>query len=795
MRELSSRRLRKVPDATEALTPAITSLRLHLICVVQALLAACVFTVTEHDHHHLTLWCTLEIALQSVLVVAATAFVRWRVSRVARSAVIMPILIMVVCLSLICEPIQRLLLGHGHSFEILIMHSQCNLLLALAVCGFRMSFQRLSVLIAIFMTIFCCTISDARELVPLVTIYSVSAVVWLVASWWENIDRRVLHETRRRLPALQLAATAGIPMVLLLGATGAGANRTTTALNGWLPGSGGTGEYDPFSRGGVNDGDALVAGSQNIKSFAAIKDAPFLDSDKPSLYDVLNDTFDEPAKPIKEQQRAIALSAEFMQHVHRQISEAKQAGREFSLVRDQRQATDSQARDLNAHALFHVAGRTPVHLRMEVLDLFDGVSWLAGETKPASESPRIKTVEDRPWLSIPVSRIGYDFFSGTETHSLKTSGLDGNVIPAPAHLAGINIPHVDRADMFKVDATGIVSLTRDSVPSMTQLNVVSHCVDRRAVDRAPLGTRTPVPDFSDNPLVALPFGEDMNRVRELAVQLTAGRHHDWSRIVAIEEYLRNNCTLDRATKVSPDTVSPVEEFLFGTRRGPEYLFAGSAAVMLRSIGFPARVVSGFYARPDKYDAHRHHTPVHASDAHVWCEVCVGPSTWLTIEPSPGYELLAPPPDFWERVVSGLRVIWRAVVDHVITVLMLGLLLLASVLQRRVLENALRTVHWHLTARHSHRSRVTRLARLIDHRLRLTGLPRQHGTTLKRWADRPRLTPVRNELTRIADLADQATFDTSSEELSVEPGELNRLASRLSFHELRRINRASSNMVG
>ena len=187
--------------------------------------------------------------------------------------------------------------------------------------------------------------------------------------------------------------------------------------------------------------------------------------------------------------------------------------------------------------------------------------------------------------------------------------------------------------------------------------------------------------------------------------------------------------------------------------------------------------------------------MHASDAHVWCEVCVGPSTWLTIEPSPGYELLAPPPDFWERVANGLRVIWGAAVDHAITLLILALLLVAGVLQRRALENALRTVHWHLTARRSHRSRVTRLARLIDHRLRLTGLPRQHGTTLKRWAGQPGLTLVRNELTRIADLADQATFDTSSEELTVESVELNRLASRLSFHELRRLNRASADIVG
>ena len=448
MHDVSFRRLQEVPERSQKdsfVIPGVTSVRLHLICIVQSLLAACVFTVMEHDGHHHSFWCTFEIALQSLLVVAATVFIRARVNRVSQSAAVMPMLIMVVCLSLICEPIRRFLLGDGHAFEMLVMHSQCNLMLALAVCGFRASYQRLSVVISVFITIFCCTVPNAEGLIPFVAAYSVAAVVWLVAAWWENVNRRILNETRRAMPKLQLTAVAGIPvLLLLLAAGGAGANRATNALEGWLPGSGGTGEYDPFSKGGVNDGDALVAGSQNIKSFAAIENTPFLDSDKPSLYDVFNETFDEPGKPNKKQDRSIALDDKLMMHVHHQISEARQAGREFSLVRGQEKKTDSQTRDLNAHALFHVAGRTPVHLRMEVFDLFDGFRWLAREKKPLHENVTMRTVEDRAWLSIWVPFIGEEFFCGTEIHSLKTSGLDGNVIPVPAHLTGVNIPLVDR---------------------------------------------------------------------------------------------------------------------------------------------------------------------------------------------------------------------------------------------------------------------------------------------------------------------------------------------------------------
>ena len=153
MHDVSFRRLQEVPERSQtdsSVLAGVTSIRLHFICIVQALLAACIFTVTEHDDHRHSFWCTFEIALQSLLVVAATVFIRTRVNRVAQSAAVMPMMVMVVCLSLICEPIQRFLLGDGHAFEMLVMHSQCNLMLALAVCGFRPSYQRLSVVLSIF---------------------------------------------------------------------------------------------------------------------------------------------------------------------------------------------------------------------------------------------------------------------------------------------------------------------------------------------------------------------------------------------------------------------------------------------------------------------------------------------------------------------------------------------------------------------------------------------------------------------------------------------------------------------
>ena len=790
-REVVSRTLKTTTtNRPRAAEPAIASLRLHAICVVMSLLSAFIFTLTEHDDHENSLWCALEIAMQTLVVVLATFHFRRRIAVVHESPVILPVLLMVASLSLICEPFQRVLLGNGHAFEILIMHSSCNLMLALAVCGFRMSFQRLAALIAVFMTIFCCTISNAPRLIPLIALFSIAAIVWLVAAWWETVDRRVLEAEKTGLPLKWLAVGATLPVLILAAADGFGANSVTTALRGFVPSSGGTGDYSLHSRGGVNDGDALVAGDRNIKSFAPIEDAPFLDSEKPSLYDVFNDTFDQPTRKNVGQERAIPLPADLLKHVHHVMAEAKQAGREFSLSRDEQKADGKRIHDLETHAIFYLAGRTPLHLRMEVYELFDGINWMPGPRKPSSHTPTMGQTADRDWLSIPQPGNSLDIFSGTTTHSIKVAHLDGSTIPVPAHPVGVSIDKVDRADMFEIDGNGLISLDRESIPPMTPVSVVSHCVDWKTLSSNPqisilhsiLRRRRPNSPKTIN--TSLPHGQDMNEIRQLAELWTSGLPPGWRQIESITTNLRDNYVVDRSIHASPEKDAPVHEFLFETRHGPEYLFASSAVVMLRSLGYPARVVSGFYARPDKYDARKKHTVVDASDAHFWCEVFVGGGTWLTVEPSPGYEVLGPPSGLLERLAELPRAAWRLMVQYRASLLAVALLATSVFIWRHPLQDALLTLRWKLTRRKSPRQKAVSLAILIDHRLRLSGMERGSGTTLNRWANQQILAPVRSQLTRVAAMADQAVFGHADAVAQLNTAELDQLAAHLSYQRLR-----------
>lgn len=770
----------------------VSSLRLHVTCVVMALIAAFIFTLTEHDDHEHSLWCAFEIAIQTLLVIVATCYFRMRIRLLHESSVIMPILVMVACFSLVCEPFQRMVFETGHSFEMLVMHSQCNLMLALAVCGFRLSFQRLAAIIAVFTTLFCCTISSASGLIPLTIIFAVSTIVWLVASWWETVDRRVLQTTRRGFPVRLLLTGGAVPLLALLAANAFGANQVTTALSGFMPSSGGTGEHSPYARGGVRDGEALIAGNENIKSFAPIDDAPFLDSELPSLYDVFNDTFDDPVKKIKHQERAVSLPADLMKHIHQIMAEAKKAGREFDLLRSRKQGDKSRIRDLDTHALFYVAGRTPVHLKMEVFQLFDGRKWTADVGEWTQRLP-MKETDGRHWLNIPQPGKGFGMFSGTATHSIKVANLDGNVIPTPAHPVGVSIDLVDVEDMYRVYSNGLVTLNRKSVPTMTPISFVSRCVDRSALrdnDRISILKRTQMRSVDDL-YTYMPDADEADRIRRLTERCVAGIPRGWRQIEVIEQFLRTNYKLDRDSLLSDEETQAISTFLFETKRGPEYLFASSAVMMLRSLGYRARLVSGFYARPERYDVKNRHTAVLAKDAHFWCEVTLGAGAWLTVEPSPGYEILPPPPGIWEQLSELLALVWGFVVRNAIALTLLSVGGIFCFLWRRSIQDRLLTLRWRMAFRRKANRRAVHLAVLVEHRLRLAGLEKEAGTTLRRWSSKAVFGPVRDRLKRVAEIADQAMYQ--SDDVSVDDRELNELAQALSYRQLKRLPSSAGNV--
>jgi hypothetical protein len=121
------------------------------------------------------------------------------------------------------------------------------------------------------------------------------------------------------------------------------------------------------------------------------------------------------------------------------------------------------------------------------------------------------------------------------------------------------------------------------------------------------------------------------RIPDLARKFAAGAANDLERIRAIEKGLRTSYgyTLQLPDREISD---PLAHFLFTRKKGHCEYFASAMAVMLRSIGIPARLATGFQS--GIYNPVSELWLVRASDAHSWVEAWIPGRGWTTFDPTP-----------------------------------------------------------------------------------------------------------------------------------------------------------------
>ncbi len=152
------------------------------------------------------------------------------------------------------------------------------------------------------------------------------------------------------------------------------------------------------------------------------------------------------------------------------------------------------------------------------------------------------------------------------------------------------------------------------------------------------------------------------RIRGLARRWTSGAAGDLAFARAIETHLRTGYgyTLELPTAATAD---PLENFLFVRRRGYCEYFASAMAVMLRSLGVPARLATGFQS--GVYNPLTGQWLIRASDAHAWVEAWLDGRGWTTFDPTPSDPKRAAPSSLAGLVLylDAARTFWsRWVVD-------------------------------------------------------------------------------------------------------------------------------------
>lgn len=109
--------------------------------------------------------------------------------------------------------------------------------------------------------------------------------------------------------------------------------------------------------------------------------------------------------------------------------------------------------------------------------------------------------------------------------------------------------------------------------------------------------------------------------------------------LALESHLRTQYAYSVESIFNSQNVTPLKTFLFETKRGHCEYFASAMAMMLRSQGIAARLVTGFSAT--HYNPITGYYELRALDGHAWTEAYLPKYGWVSFEPTPFYPLPQP----------------------------------------------------------------------------------------------------------------------------------------------------------
>lgn len=150
---------------------------------------------------------------------------------------------------------------------------------------------------------------------------------------------------------------------------------------------------------------------------------------------------------------------------------------------------------------------------------------------------------------------------------------------------------------------------------------------------------TEYPGWVQENYVQLP-DEITPETEALAEELAAAHDNPFDKAIAIRDYLRQEIAYDDQIQAPPDDVEPVHYTLFVSKEAYCTYYASSMAIMLRSLGIPARIVNGYAQGEWIQEAGVYR--VRASNAHTWVEVFFPDYGWIQFEPTASIPVVSRP---------------------------------------------------------------------------------------------------------------------------------------------------------
>ena len=296
-----------------------------------------------------------------------------------------------------------------------------------------------------------------------------------------------------------------------------------------------------------------------------------------------------------------------------------------------------QVAGLVANPIFEVTGAANTgYLRVTTGEVYRDGQWLSlyPVELPSAANARVPQIvtsalqqPDGPFSLIPDDRLDLSLVGQFETTPYNTvadriritpignlRAIPGGPIPVSKNLQAINI----QGRFFPFSGT----YSSDS--SIAQYSWTSRILQYSLSQLS--GART----VSDPTYTQLP-ADLPARIRELALTITRNRVGPYEKAKAIEAYLKTTYPYrfaDSQDDFPPPGRDPVDWFLFDHPEGTCSVFSSAFVVLARSVGIPARVVSGWVV--GSYPVRQ---TVYTDQAHQWAEVAFEGLGWVLFEPT------------------------------------------------------------------------------------------------------------------------------------------------------------------
>lgn len=259
----------------------------------------------------------------------------------------------------------------------------------------------------------------------------------------------------------------------------------------------------------------------------------------------------------------------------------------------------------------------PFYWRGETMDYYTGRGWRS-TAKIEGEEVSGKGLPNPYTKHANVRRVEQTF--------LLAPGMTSQVIFAANTPALVEVS----TGKFKWDGEG--NVFTDYLPAGSSYRVVSYVP---GFDVARLRkTEMSYPVDIRNKYLQLP-ADLPARVKKKARAVTALADNPYDKAKAIERYLAENYPYELMVEATPKGKDVVGYFLFDLKKGYCTYHSTAMAVMLRSVGIPARWVKGYMT------GSRDATgvfEVSQADAHAWVEVYFSDYGWIPFEPTASFNL-------------------------------------------------------------------------------------------------------------------------------------------------------------